>query len=271
MTDSDKKELEISVPGEWAVKKALGPVLSEIGEDIKRLYAVGRNKLLSAAIRKIENIEDGKTPNLRVTRDVLWNGAFSEDEVCAEYFGGILASSRTDDGKDDSSIQFVDVIKSLSAKQLRLHYVIYDALNKTLTQHQRTINVAKSTDINHATIWMASLELVKVHGINIDTDFNALWRNGLLHEYKTDTEVAGDKSLPYAMAKPTSFGVMLYAAAHNRIDRWLKFPRIDFGSFDGIASLKVYSADLVALKKMAGLPSAEGVDSSSKNPGQQQA
>jgi len=53
-----------------------------------------------------KNLEDGKAANLRVTRDVIWNGAVTDDEVCAEYFGGILAASRTEDGKDDSAIQF---------------------------------------------------------------------------------------------------------------------------------------------------------------------
>ena len=55
---------------------------------------------------------------------MIWNGAVTDDEVCAEYFGGILAASRTEDGKDDSAIQFVDCIKAMSAKQLHLHYAI---------------------------------------------------------------------------------------------------------------------------------------------------
>jgi hypothetical protein len=65
-----------------------------------------------------------------VARDVLWNGALTNDEVCAEYFGGILASSRSEDGSDDGVIYYVDVIKSLSSKQLKLHYVIYNSFNK---------------------------------------------------------------------------------------------------------------------------------------------
>ena len=51
--------------------------------------------------------DDGKQANLGVSRDVLWNGAFSTESICAEYFGGILASSRSEDGKDDSAIPFV--------------------------------------------------------------------------------------------------------------------------------------------------------------------
>ena len=250
MTDSAETGIEIALPGEWAVRKLLGPVLSEIGDDIKRLYAAGRDRILATAINKIDDIDDGKAPNLRVTRDVLWNGAFSQDKICAEYFGGVLASSRTDDGKDDSSIQFVDVIKSLSAKQLRLHYVAYYALNKLLVQEERDINVGQGSDIQAVEIWMASLELVSVHDINIGTDPNALWRHGLLHEYKTDSGNLDGKRLPYTMVKPTTFGVMLYAAAHNKMNQWQEFSTIDLGSFDGTIPPGAYAPDLPSLKSM---------------------
>ena len=74
MSESDKKEIEISLPGEWAVKKLLGPIISELGEDFRRLYALGRDKIIQVACRKTENIEDGRIPNLRVTRDIFGMG-----------------------------------------------------------------------------------------------------------------------------------------------------------------------------------------------------
>lgn len=252
MTESAETGIELALPGEWAVKKLLGPVLSEIGDDLQRLYAAGRDIILAAAINKIDDIDDGKAPNLRVTRDVLWNGAFSEDKVCAEYFGGVLASSRTADGKDDSAIQFVNVIKSLSAKQLRLHYVAYYALNQLLVQEDRQINVGQGTAIQAVKIWMASLELVSVHNVNIDTDPNALWRHGLLHQYKTDSADLGGKRLSYTMVKPTTFGVMLYAAAHNKMNQWREFSNIDLGSFEGTIPPSAYAPDLPSLKSTAG-------------------
>ena len=60
MTDSDKKEFEISIPGEWAIKKVFGPTLSVLGDDLKQLYAKGRDKLIAVATRKVENYDDGK-------------------------------------------------------------------------------------------------------------------------------------------------------------------------------------------------------------------
>ncbi len=251
----DEKKIAIAVPGEWALQKAFGPALTEIGEDLRKLYAKGRDKLISTAYRKIHDVNDGKQANLRVTRDVLWNGAFTEDEVCAEYFGGIFAASRSADGKDDDAIQFVDVIKSLSAKQLRLHYVIYNSLNKLLLAAGKPVNVALDREIQPKQVWFASIELIKTLSLKIETDLNILHRQGLLHEYRTDTHTVSEKQLlPYAFARPTTFGVLLYAVAHNKLEEWRTFDRQDFGDFPDIALPINYAATLDDLLKKAGLP-----------------
>ena len=157
--ENDNQVLPTALPGEWALQKAFGPVLSEIGEDLKKLYAIGRDKILVAGYKKIRNPEDGKQANLRVARDVFWNGAFTADEVCAEYFGGVLAASRSNDGHDDNTIQFVSVIKSLSSSQLRLHYFIYSGLNQILSQSNKSVNVAQGSEIQARKIYFSQIEL----------------------------------------------------------------------------------------------------------------
>jgi hypothetical protein len=214
-----EKKIAIAVPGEWALQKAFGPALTEIGEDLRKLYAKGRDKLISTAYRKIHDVNDGKQGNLRVTRDVLWNGAFTEDEVCAEYFGGIFAASRSVDGKEDDAIQFVDVIKSLSAKQLRLRYVIYNSLNKLLVAAGKPVNVALDREIQAKQVWFASIELIKTLSLKIETDLNILHRQGLLHEYRTNTHAVSEKQLlPYAFARPTNleFSCMLSLTINSK-------------------------------------------------------
>jgi hypothetical protein len=246
----DEKKLSIALPGEWALQKAFGPALTEIGEDLKKIYAKGRDKLIAAAYRKIKNPDDGKQANLRVSRDVLWNGAFTEDEVCAEYFGGILASSRSVDGKDDDAIQFVDVIKSMSAKQLRLHYTIYNSLNKLLLLKGKKVNVAQSAEINRQPLCFAQMELSFELGLKLDTDLNILHRQGLLAEYKTDMhKISEAATFPYAMVKPTTFGVLLYAAAFNRLDEWRSFPSRDFGAFPDVPLPAFFAETLDELSK----------------------
>lgn len=85
MSKDEQNQLSI-IPGEWAVKKLLGPTLDEIGTDLQKLYSIGRDKILSVAVRK-SNVNDGKKANLRVARDVFWNGSFTDEAICAEYFG----------------------------------------------------------------------------------------------------------------------------------------------------------------------------------------
>jgi hypothetical protein len=248
----EEKKLSIALPGEWALEKAFGPALTEIGEDLKKLYAKGRDKLVAAAFRKVQNPDDGKQANLRVTRDVLWNGAFTEDEVCAEYFGGILASSRTADGKDDETIQFVDVIKSLSARQLRLHYVIYYSLNKSFLAAGKPVNVGQGSELNTKQLWFAAIELEQTLNLRIETDLNILHRQGLLGEYKTDNhKLSETQSLPYVMIRPTTYGVLLYATAHNKLGVWRTFDCQDFGSFPDVAIPQYFFQTLDELVKTA--------------------
>lgn len=111
-------------------EKILGKTFVTIGTDLAKLYEKGRDKIIEKATKKITNIDDGKSANLRVSRDVFWNGSFTDESICAEYFGGILASSRSMNGEDDLGIYYVDLIKSLSSSQLKLHYLLYLSLNK---------------------------------------------------------------------------------------------------------------------------------------------
>jgi hypothetical protein len=37
----------------------------------------------------------------RTLQKLLTDGSFVDDEICAEYFGGVLASSRSQTGRDD--------------------------------------------------------------------------------------------------------------------------------------------------------------------------
>ena len=64
-------------------------------------------------------------------------------------------------------------------------------------------------------IWLASLELDTIHKVDVLTDFNILNRQGLIKQYKFDIEKKSTYQFPYSMAKPTTFGVMLYVVAHN--------------------------------------------------------
>ena len=274
MSENEGRDLSLvvatalSASAVMAAKAILGPTFNEMGEDLKKLYVSGRDKLIGAAYRKLPDPNDGKKANLRVVRDAFWSGAFTDDEICAEYFGGVLATSRSEDGKDDSNIQFLATIKSMSSSQLRLHYVIYTRLNQILCQSSDRINVADQDELNRKKVYFSTEELCYL-GVRTDTDFNVLHRLGLLNSYRSHHEyIKGDvaqfvvrepngiysrsMAFSYSFVGPTIYGVLLLAVAHNRIgerNKWIVFDRERFGIFEGIALPELFAPTLDQLRE----------------------
>ena len=77
----------------FAAGKVFGPMLDEIGKDLSQAYAAGVKSIVEKAARKIRKPGEDQKPNLRVARDVIWNGGITSEEICAEYFAGVLAAS----------------------------------------------------------------------------------------------------------------------------------------------------------------------------------
>ena len=115
--------------------KLLGPTADYLGgglrdytkkgcENISRVFAVAIRTLGP----KVE--EKGQIPP-KVLKEVLNQGYFCEDQLAAEYLGGVLASSRTEVGRDDRGATILGVIGRLSSYQIRCHYLFYSALSST--------------------------------------------------------------------------------------------------------------------------------------------
>ena len=74
-------EIAIAAGVAYMAQQLFGKTLAEMGDDINKVYKANRDKLLAKAASKVTNPDDGAKPNLRVARDVIWNGAVSDDEV----------------------------------------------------------------------------------------------------------------------------------------------------------------------------------------------
>lgn len=237
----------------YVAQQLFGKTLAEMGDDLNKMYKANRDKLLSKAAKKVADPNDGAKPNLRVARDVIWNGAVTDDEVCAEYFGGLLAASRSEDGRDDSALIYVDCIKALSSKQLHLHFVIYSSLHKLLVEAGSPIKPGMQDELSRNKVWFATNELMRL-GLNPVIDMNVLLRQGLVSGYELNQHVVGTKGLPYSQASPTTFGVLLYAAALNYLNAWHQFGSASFAPIAAEIPLPTLVApNLDALCKLAGL------------------
>ncbi len=228
----------------WAAKKVLGPTLEEFGDDFKKLYVAGRDKIIDRAAKKVDDLDDGKRANLRVARDVLWNGAFSESEVCTEYYAGLLAASRSVDGLDDEAAPFADTVKSLSSQQLKLHYSIYHSLERIMEQAHDN---GEAFDVGqiHGRV---DVFIYEYDPQNIDLNLQVLLCNGLIIEYETNSKMitreGKEQLLFFCRTKPTVFGIFLYAAAHNQLEWRRAFGLRCFGKLEGVEPPKIYGRTL---------------------------
>lgn len=109
--------------------KILGPTADYLGDELLRWTQTRRNnvdKIFRNAEEKLgERInEPGRVPP-KVLKEILDDGSFAEDELAAEYFGGVLASSRSGVRRDDRGAAIAKMVSQLTVYQLRSHFIFY--------------------------------------------------------------------------------------------------------------------------------------------------
>lgn len=108
--------------------RALGPTADVVGEywrERSQAFFDNRRRILTKAAEKSDRLSIEGPANLRVADKVFIEGSSVDDELTAEYFSGLLAASRTPDGRDDRAVSWTSKVASLSSPQLRLHYLLY--------------------------------------------------------------------------------------------------------------------------------------------------
>jgi len=82
-------------------------------------------------------------------KNVFDEGKYCEDDLSKEYFAGVLASSRTKDGKDDRGMTNAKLVSNLSSYQIRTHYIFYTLLRRAFLPHDafvRPVRYLRGTD-----------------------------------------------------------------------------------------------------------------------------
>jgi hypothetical protein len=115
-------------------EKILGPTAEYLGNGLKA-FAEQRVKnvktILEVAARRLGTKIDqpGSIPP-KVFKELIDGASYCEDELSAEYYGGVLASSRSPVGRDDRGASHMKMIETLSTYQIRLHFIIYTAVRE---------------------------------------------------------------------------------------------------------------------------------------------
>jgi len=118
--------------GAKVIEKMLGPTADYVGDGLRN-WTENRVKnvanIFSNAEQKLGNDinKPGSIPP-RVLKEVLDGGSFCDDPLTTEYFGGVLASSRTGVSRDDRGASWSSLVARLSTYQVRSHFIIYRAI-----------------------------------------------------------------------------------------------------------------------------------------------
>ncbi len=139
------------VVGADAFKRLLGPTADYMGGEFKNLAekcVTNLGRIFKSATKRLGpkiNGPGGISP--RVLKQVCSEGAFVEDELAAEYYGGLFASARSPDGKDDRALPLLSIVRDLSVYDLRLHYLIYSMVR---AQRHREARIPKRYSVGLA-------------------------------------------------------------------------------------------------------------------------
>ena len=156
------------------LNKLLGPTADYLGEKTKGLAEkcdINLNKIFEKAVVKLgDKINEPGGVNSRVLKGVWEEGRFCEDELTADYMGGILASSRSQDGRDDRGITYLAHIKSLSVYQLRLHYLFYHEVHKIFSGSKHNMDLENREMALHIphSVYMKAMEFNENEAKEVD-------------------------------------------------------------------------------------------------------
>jgi len=210
------------------LNKLLGPTLDYFGKEIesfakKRAENIGR--IFQKAIKKLgSKIDEPGQVHPKILKGIVLDGSFCDDELTAEYYGGILASSRIGVSRDDRGASFLEQVSHLSFYQVRTHFICYTLL-KVLFQGTQ-LNPANSDGRNHMQTYLPDSDYIRSMAFkenNEDSEscrahsITGLDSHGLLANpyigdpnYLTQCSPLGTFPESGLLFEPSLFGIELY-------------------------------------------------------------
>lgn len=206
------------------IEKLLGPTFEYFGIGLKNTIESFNNKakenlnniIQKSIVKKGKRLEENGIINPRILKEVVLDGAFCDTNVVQEYYSGILACSRTESGSDEG-IYYIDILRGLSSRQLKLHYFIYSKFinqNKGKECNLHEEKVIRKFKVNFSTDEVFNnLKLKSENEFDNFTsnDFPALYNAGLISSYSFDTAIEEkDKQFEFSI---TLLGLSLFLQA----------------------------------------------------------
>jgi hypothetical protein len=214
--------------------KFLGPSFEYAGGQM----SVFVQKQHETAIKILENAKaklgdrfetEGSVPP-KVLKNILEDGSLCDDDLSVEYFGGVLASSRTDVSRDDRGAAFASLVGRLTTYQIRTHFFFYslwkDLFNGTgfniaLPQGRESMQIFIPTYAYSIAMELSEKEditVVLTHaivGLERESLIDSNYNFGAADHVKAYYSAAPGEGI---LVRPSPFGVELSHWAHGRGD-----------------------------------------------------
>lgn len=232
-----------------AVSKIIGPTSELLGNAIKD-FTLARvenvRKIANVAIKKAKNINDETLfVHPSIVKDIIDEGSLRDDEIIVEYLGGILAASRTGSSRDDRGLKYTAIIKSMSAYEIRLHFILYAAIRSIFEgripghgdvslEEKANMGISYGLRVvhfgqNELACALALDETERPHGYSIAVDaLSGLSRLGLIADFTIESpESFKVKYSKWGLEQPhatirvvpsiTGFALMMQAFGHSNM------------------------------------------------------
>jgi hypothetical protein len=216
------------------VQKILGPTADYLGAGLKDWTERGAknvNRVFEKATHRLgDKINTPGAVPPKVLKGILAEGQFCDDELSAEYFGGVLASSRTSVGRDDRGAAFIALIGRLSSYQIRSHYFFYSMIRLLYEGSTETISMPEGRQnlktfiplVAYATAMEFSggenAELITSHvmfGLSREDLIEGMFMFGSPGTLRSSYPQADTNGILFA---PSALGAELFLWAHGRGD-----------------------------------------------------
>ncbi|MDP9313651.1 MAG: Abi-alpha family protein [Chloroflexota bacterium] len=149
---------------------------------------------------------ENKHAHPRLVAQIMEQGSWIETDELHNLWAGLLTSSCTDDGKDDSNLMFIDLLSRLSASQALMFEHFCENVPLTVTRAGWLLPTAPlSIDMR---------ELQKITNVDdihrLDRELDHLRALGLI-------DGGSEMELKLVVASPTTLGLHMYTRCHGYI------------------------------------------------------
>jgi len=120
---------DVSRTGNQLVRALLMPAATKAGLAIGDFVELGLTKNLDrlAELAKLKNPKLGvsESPHPRMAIEFIQKAAWVDDETLSEAWAGLLASSATEDGGDESNLNYTTLLNQMTPTQARIVNFVY--------------------------------------------------------------------------------------------------------------------------------------------------